>query len=190
MDFNSLTSGSAFYILRIIDDKPTYAVGTVKSKINAKNKYINGQTAQIGIYNAANTLQVADFVVSFPGKGDEVFTEIPVMAEVANTDDNKNFFSTSQTAIANVLLNLINASKKALAPEEKKRHETMVQVGEEIYEQLNPKFAEEKKQAKTISDLEKGYGELKKSFGELKNDNAKILSMLAQLTNEKKSLKQ
>lgn len=177
MDFNSLGQGSPFYVLNKAD-KPALKIGTVKTKTNPQPKYQNGTNG----YNVANIQQVINITATLDGK-DEVFTDIPINVEVAQTGE--RIFTGSQTAMASVVENLMQQSKKAL--EQRAYHETMLAEGDKILETLNPKYAEEKRQAKTISDLERKQTETDKKLDKISADNAKILSLLAQLTNDKKS---
>lgn len=174
MDFNSLGQGSPFYVLNKAD-KPSLKIGTVKSKTNPQPKYQNGTNA----FNTANIQNVVSITATFDGK-DEVFPEIPINVEVAKIGENV-IFSGSQTAMASVVENLIQSSKKAL--EQVEYHKTMIVEGDKILEILNPKYAEDKKQAKTISELEKKQAETDKKLDKISSDNAQILSMLKRLTN-------
>jgi len=183
MDFNSLGNGAPVYVLKLVDGKPIFSVGALKSKINAKTKY--GTTGTPQFFNANNAVQVFDIVVSFSGKGDEVFTDIPIAAVVANTEDRKNFFATSQNAIANVLRDLITTSQKAIEPAEIERHKNMIAEGSKIMENIDTRYAEEKRQARSISELQKNQEAWDKRFAKIESDNAKIMSMLQKLTNEK-----
>lgn len=177
MDFNSLGQGSPFYVLNKAAT-PVLRVGSVKSKTAPQPKYQNG-------VNAFNTTvqQVVSITATFDGK-DEVFPEIPINVEVAKIGENV-IFSGSQTAMASVVENLIQGSKKALEMVE--YHKTMISEGDKILEQLNPKYADEKKQARSISELERKQAETDKKLDKISADNAKMLDMLTRLTNEKKS---
>lgn len=178
MDFNSLGQGSPFYVLNKAE-KPTLRVGTVKSKSNLQPKYQNGTNA----FNTANIQQVINITATFDGK-DEIFSDIPFNVEVAKIGENV-IFSGSQTAMANVVENLIQGSKKAL--EQVEYHKTMIAEGDKILELLNPKYAEDKKQARTISELEKKQVETDKKLDRISADNAKILALLSEMN--KKSAK-
>jgi len=180
MDFNSLGLSAPIYVLKVVDGVPTYSVGTLKSKINSKTKYPNGQA---GMFTAQpNAVNVFDIVVSFSGKGDEVYTEIPIAATVANTEDMKNFYGTSQGAISAVLRNLIQKAQRALDPAEIERHKQMIAAGSKIMEEIDPQFAEEKRQARSIADLKKSQEEWDKRLTKIEADNSKILSLLQKLT--------
>lgn len=172
MDFNSLGSGSPFYVLTK-GAKPILQIGTVKSKTAPQAKYQNGTNG----YNAANIQQVINIIATIEGK-DENFPEIPLNVEVAQSGD--KIFSGSQTAMLAVVENLMQMSKKAL--EQVEYHKTMLTEGDKILEMLNPKYADEKKQAKTISELEKNYAEMSKKFAKLETDNAQIIAMLKKMS--------
>ena len=173
MDFNSLNSGSPFYLLSKAE-KPILKVGTVKSKSNLQPKYQQGTNA----FNSANFQQVLTITATFDGK-DEIFSDIPYNVEVAKIGENVTF-SGSQTAMANVVENLIQGSKKAL--EQVEYHKTMIAEGDKILELLNPKYAADKEQARTISELEKKQAETDKKLDRIANDNAKILAMLQDMS--------
>lgn len=177
MDFNSLGQGSPFYVLNKAE-KPTLRVGTVKSKSNLQPKYQNGTNA----FNTANIQQVINITATFDGK-DEIFSDIPFNVEVAKIGENV-IFSGSQTAMANVVENLIQGSKKAL--EQVEYHKTMIAEGDKILELLNPKYAEDKRQARTITELEKKQVETDKKLDRISADNAKILALLSEM-NKKSS---
>lgn len=84
-----------------------------------------------------------------------------------------------------VVDNLINQSKKALT--EIDYHKCMIAEGDKILETLNPKYAAEKEQAQTIMQLKNGYDDISKKFSKIEADNAKMMSMLQQLTSAKSS---
>ncbi len=174
MDFNSLGQGSAFYVLNKAG-KPTLLVGTIKSRTQPQAKY--QATAVPNAFNGANIQQVINITATIDGK-DETFTEIPVNVEVAQSGD--KIFTGSRDAMISVVDGLINQSKKILSDVE--YHKTMIEEGDKILEVLNPKYAEEKKQAKTIADLEKGYSDISKRFAKVESDQAQILAMLKQMS--------
>jgi hypothetical protein len=180
MDFNSLGQGSPFYVLNKTE-KPILRIGAVKSKTNPQPKYQQGTNA----FNTTNLQQVISITATIDGK-DEIFSDIPFNVEVAKIGENL-IFSGSQAAMSAVVENLIQTSKKAL--EQVDYHKTMIDEGDKILEILNPKYAEDKKQAKTISELEKKQAETDKKLDKISTDNAQILAMLKKLTGETKSAK-
>ncbi|MBQ3689369.1 MAG: hypothetical protein II937_05805 [Bacteroidales bacterium] len=180
MDFNSLGQGSPFYVLNKTE-KPILRIGTVKSKTTPQPKYQQGTNA----FNTTNLQQVINITATIDGK-DEIFSDIPFNVEVAKIGENL-IFSGSQTAMSAVVENLIQTSKKAL--EQVNYHKTMIDEGDRILEFLNPKYADEKRQAKTISELEKKQAETDKKLDKISTDNAQILAMLKKLTGETKPQK-
>lgn len=185
MDFNSLQPNSFIYVLRT-KPTPTLQIGKVKNRTNQKSKPPKGSNGLS--YYGSNGILVEDFTVNFDGK-DEIFTEVPLTADISQTDDEATFLAVSNSTMATVVQHLISQSKKALSEDSIRYHETMVSEGEKIYETLNPQYADEKRQAKTIADLEKGYSALTQQINKLGADNAKILQLLSKLTNEGKSAK-
>ena len=131
-------------------------------------------------FNGTNIQQVINITATIDGR-DETFTDIPFNVEVAQSGD--KIFSGSRDAMISVVDNLINQSKKAL--NEVEYHRTMISEGDKILEVLNPKYAEEKKQAKTINELQQGYSSLNKKFDKIESDNGKIMSMLTELLGKK-----
>lgn len=177
MDLNSLVNGSPFYVLRK-SGTPTLQIGTVKAKTQPQPRY-QAQAVPTA-FNGTNIQQVISVTATIDGK-DETFTDVPYNAEVAQSGD--KIFTGSREAMISVVDNLITQSKKAL--DDVEYHKTMIAEGDKILETLNPKYAEEKKQAKAISELEKGYSDMTRKFAKLETDNAQILAMLKKLTGDK-----
>lgn len=147
MDFNSLGNGSPFYVLRK-SGKPTLEVGVVKSKSNPQPKY--QPQAVPNAFNGTNIQQVVTIVATINGK-DEQFPDLPINVEIAAKGNDT--FSGSREAMLQAVDAMIQASKKAL--EMVDYHKSVKTEGEKMLEVLNPRYAEEKKQARTINDLEK-----------------------------------
>lgn len=174
MDFNSLGTGTPFYVLKK-SDKPTLFVGTVKSKTQPQARY-QAQAIPTA-FNGTNIQQVINITATIDGK-DEVFNDVPFNVEVAQSGD--KIFSGSREAMISVVDNLINQSKKALT--EIDYHKRMIAEGDKILETLNPKYAAEKEQAQTINQLKDGYNEISKKFSKIEADNAKMMAMLTKLS--------
>lgn len=147
MDFNSLGNGSPFYVLRKAE-RPVLEIGVVKSKTQPQPKY--QPQAVPTAFNGTNIQQVVSITATINGK-DEVFSDIPVNVEIAQRGNDT--FSGSREAMLQAVDTMIQTSKKAL--EMVDYHKTVRNEGEKMLELLNPRYAEEKRQAKTISDLEK-----------------------------------
>lgn len=145
MDFNSLGAGNPFYILRK-GEKPMLEVGVVKSKSQPKAQYPT-QTPNIGI--GMQLQQVVDVIATINGK-DETFPNLPINVEIAQKGNDT--FSGSREAMLQAVDSMLQTSKKAI--EQVDYHKSVLKEGEKMLETLNPRYAEEKRQARTIKTLE------------------------------------
>jgi hypothetical protein len=146
MDINSLTNGSPFYVLKK-GERPVLEIGTVKAKSQPRPQY---QTQTPNLMNGMNFQQVVDLTVTINGS-DRVINNIPLNVEIAAQGNET--FSGSREAMLQAVDNMLQTSKKAL--EQIPLHKNVIAESEKMLEVLNPRYAEEKKQARTISDLEK-----------------------------------
>lgn len=146
MDIQSLTNGSPFYVLRK-GEHPQLEVGVVKSKSNPRPQY---QTQTPNLMNGMNFQQVCDLTVTINGS-DRVINNIPLNVEIAAQGNET--FSGSREAMLQAVDAMLQTSKKAI--EQVGWHKNVIVEAERMLEVLNPRYAEEKKQARTISDLEK-----------------------------------
>lgn len=146
MDFQSLVEGNPFYILRK-GEKPALDVGVVKSKSQPRAKY---QMQTPGVMNGLLTQQqqVIDITVNINGK-DEQFAELPMNIEIASRGENT--FTGSREAMLQAVDAMLQTSKKAI--EQVPYHKAVIAESEKMLEALNPRYAEEKRQARTINDL-------------------------------------
>lgn len=165
MDFNSLTNGNPFYILRN-GEKPTLEVGVIKTK---SQPHVQFPTQTPNIMNGLQTQQVIDIIATFDGR-DESFANIPVGVEIAQRGNDT--FSGSREAMLQAVDAMLQSSKKAL--EQIPYHKTVISESEKMLETLNPRYAEEKKQAKTIKSLEERQAATDEKLN-------KILSILEKL---------
>ena len=147
MDFNSLGNGNPFYVLRK-GEMPKLEVGVVKQKSQPRAKF---PTQTPNLMAGLQVQQVIDIVVTINGK-EETFTELPVNVEIAQRP-NGDTFSGSREAMLQAVDAMLQTSKKAL--EQVSYHKSVISESEKMIEALNPRYAEEKKQARTISELEK-----------------------------------
>lgn len=145
MDFNSLVNGAPFYILRQ-GEKPILEVGIVKSKSQPRAKF---PTQTPNIMQGMQMQQVVDVVATVNGK-DETFQDIPVNVEIAQRGNAT--FSGSREAMLQAVDNMLQGSKKAL--EQIDYHKSVISESEKMMETLNPQYAENKQQARTIKDLQ------------------------------------
>lgn len=145
MDFNSLVNGAPFYILRQ-GDKPMLEVGIVKSKSQPRAKF---PTSTPNLMQGLQMQQIIDVVATVNGK-DETFPEIPVNVEIAQKGNVT--FSGSREAMLQAVDAMLQTSKKAL--EQVPYHNSVIAESEKMMETLNPQYAENKEQARTIKDLQ------------------------------------
>lgn len=145
MDFNSLGNGNPFYVLRK-GEKPILEVGIVKSKSQSRAKF---PTQTPNVMAGMALQQVIDIVATINGR-DETFSEIPINVEIAARGNDT--FSGSREAMLQAVDAMLQTSKKAI--EQVPYHKSVVSESEKMLEVLNPRYAEEKKQARTIKSLE------------------------------------
>lgn len=155
MEINSLTNGSPFYVLKK-GERPMLEIGTVKSKSQPRPQY---QTQTPNLLNGMNFQQVVDLTVTINGS-DRVFSGIPLNVEIAAQGNET--FSGSREAMLQAVDNMLQTSKKAL--EQIPLHKNVIAESEKMLEILNPRYAEEKKQARTINDLERRQSETDKKL--------------------------
>ncbi|MCR5697779.1 MAG: hypothetical protein K6G73_12470 [Marinilabiliaceae bacterium] len=174
MDFNSLGSGSPFYLLRK-GEKPQLIVGTIKDKSAPMPKY-QGQ-----IFNGTAVQQVLTLTVTVNGK-DEVFTNVPCNVEIAAYGNDT--FSGSREAMLSAVDAMIQSSRKSL--EMVDYHKSVLDEGEKMLETLNPRYAEEKKRDKAIGGLEKWKVATEGKLTALEKQNNEILTILRKLDSPSK----
>lgn len=146
MDFSSLGNGNPFYVLRK-GEKPILEVGVVKSKTQPRAKW---PTQNPNVMAGLQVQQVIDVVATINGK-DETFSEIPINVEIAQRGNDT--FTGSREAMLQAVDSMLQTSKKAI--EQIPYHKVVISETEKMLEVLNPQYAENKKQARTISDLER-----------------------------------
>jgi hypothetical protein len=103
--------------------------------------------------------QIIDITVTLNGK-DETYNDIPVGVEIAAKGNVT--FSGSREAMLQAVDNMLQTSKKAL--EQVTFHKSVIAESEKMLEVLNPQYAENKKQARTISDLERRQADTDKKL--------------------------
>lgn len=145
MDFNSLANGNPFYVLKK-GEKPALEVGVVKSKTQPRAKF---PTQTPNIMSGVQMQQVIDIVATINGR-DETFNDIPINVEIAARGNDT--FSGSREAMLQAVDAMLQTSKKAI--EQVSYHKNVITESEKMLEILNPRYAEEKKQARTIKNLE------------------------------------
>lgn len=103
--------------------------------------------------------QVIDVVATINGK-DETFGEIPINVEIAQRGNDT--FTGSREAMLQAVDSMLQTSKKAI--EQIPYHKVVISETEKMLEVLNPQYAENKKQARTISDLERRQADTDKKL--------------------------
>jgi dsDNA-binding SOS-regulon protein len=158
MDFQSLGQGSPFYILRQ-GEKPILEVGVVKQKSQARAKF---PTQTPNIMQGMQVQQVIDVVATINGK-DETFSEVPINVEIAQRGNVT--FSGSREAMLQAVDAMLQTSKKAL--EQIPYHKSVISESEKMMEALNPQYAENKQQARTILDLQERADKQEKMLSDI-----------------------
>lgn len=172
MDFNSLGNGNPFYVLRK-GEKPILEVGVVKSKSQPRAKFPT-QTPNIGV--GIQMQQVLDVTATINGK-DETFPDIPINVEIAARGNDT--FSGSREAMLQAVDAMLQTSKKAI--DQISYHKSVIAESEKMLEVLNPQYADNKRQARTIQSLEEKQKATDQKLATLEAQNAEMLSILRAL---------
>ena len=172
MDFNSISGGNPFYILRK-SEKPTLEVGVVKSKTQPRAKF---PTQTPNVMAGMQLQQVVDIVVNVNGK-DETFAEIPVNVEIAARGNDT--FSGSREAMLQAVDAMLQTSKKAL--DQIPYHKNVIAESEKMLEVLNPQYADNKRQARTIQSLEEKQKATDAKLAALESQSSEMLAILRSL---------
>lgn len=172
MDFQGLSNGMPFYVLRK-SDKPFLEVGVVKSKSQPRAQYPT-QTPNIGI--GLQMQQVIDIVATINGK-DETFQNLPMNVEIAQRGNDT--FSGSREAMLQAVDSMLQTSKKAI--EQVPYHKSVIAESEKMLEVLNPQYAENKQNARVIQSLQEKQKAQEQQLAELKAQNTEMLGILRQL---------
>ncbi len=172
MDFNSLGSGNPFYILKK-GEKPILEVGVFKGKSNQRPQY---QTQTPNAMNGMNYQQVIDITVTMNG-ADRIIPNVPVNVEIASFGN--EIYSGSREAMLQAVDAMLQSSKKAI--EQIPYHKNVISESEKMLETLNPRYAEEKKQARTIQALEEKQKATEQKLATLETQSSEMLNILRQL---------
>ncbi len=149
MDFKTLGENSPIYI---VHKKPfLFEMGTLKSK---GTKPLNQFP-----YIQQPVTPTIDIVVSTNGT-DETLPGIPANLDIV---EYKNcFYSTTPEGAQQAIANLIQFANNGIA--EQAYYQSIIRDGEKAMEQLNPQYAEGKRQARTIEDLQARQNEQDKKL--------------------------
>lgn len=172
MDFNSITNGTPFYVLRK-GEKPTLEVGVVKSKSQPRAKW---PTQTPNVMAGLQYQQVVDVTATINGK-DETFTDIPINVEIAARGNDT--FSGSREAMLQAVDAMLQTSKKAI--EQIPYHKGVITESEKMLEVLNPQYADNKRQARTIQSLEEKQKATDTKLAALEAQSTEMLTILRSL---------
>lgn len=172
MDFQSLGNGNPFYVLRK-GEKPMLEVGVVKSKSQPRMKF---PTQTPNIMAGMQTQQVLDVTATINGK-DETFPDLPLNVEIAQRGNDT--FSGSREAMLQAVDAMLQTSKKAI--EQVSYHKGVIAESEKMLEVLNPQYADNKRQARTIQSLEEKQKATEQQLSEMKSQVGEMLGILRSL---------
>ena len=182
MDFNSLGVNAPFYILH--KGEFTLQVGSVKSKTDPKPQF---PTQTPGVFAGLNTQpNVVDVIVTLDGV-DTPFNNLPFNTETAQYNNGDTFVSCSRDATLQMVDSMMQSSRKAL--EQRAYHEKVLSNGEVMLETLNPQYAENKRQVRTIEELKSKQRETDEKLSGLAKQNSEILSILRKLDGDPRAVK-
>lgn len=178
MDFQSLGNGNPFYVLRK-GEKPMLEVGVVKSKSQPRMKF---PTQTPNIMAGMQTQQVLDVTATINGK-DETFPDLPLNVEIAQRGNDT--FSGSREAMLQAVDAMLQTSKKAI--EQVSYHKGVIAESEKMLEVLNPQYADNKRQARTIQSLEEKQKATEQQLSEMKSQVGEMLGILRSLNGSSNS---
>jgi hypothetical protein len=152
MDFKSLGENSQIHIIR---KKPfQYLTGTLKSK-TAKNQ-------SFAPYMMQAQPQTFDLVVNVNGS-DEIVSGISDNMEVVEYKG--SYYSASTNGILQAASTMVQMAKNGKA--EQPYFDDVIANGEKVIESLNPEYAESKRQARLVKDLQDRQDEQGKMLKEM-----------------------
>lgn len=174
MDFGSLGTGSPFYILRKDKSGPVLEMGVVKEKSAPQAKY--QPQANPNAFSGMGMQQVISVTITMNGN-DRIISDIPVGIEIAQRGNET--FTGSREACLQAVDAMVQASKKHIS--ENQYHEVCIREGEKMYETLNPNYAEEKRRAQSIHELQEKSDAQDRRLATLEEQNTEILGILRSL---------
>lgn len=152
MDLKSLGENSQIHIIR---KKPfQYLTGTLKSK-TAKNQ-------SFAPYMMQAQPQTFDLVVNVNGS-DEIVSGISDNMEVVEYKG--SYYSASTNGILQAVSTMVQMAKNGKA--EQTYFDDVITKGEKVIESLNPEYAESKRQARLVKDLQDRQDEQGKMLKEM-----------------------
>lgn len=167
MDFSTLGENSIIHIIR---KKPfEYLTGKLKSK--------GIQQQQFPIFQQTVS-QPFDLVVTVNGN-DEVLPGVQPGMEIV--EYNNSYYSTTTEGIQQALANMMQMATNGKA--EQAYYDSVLEKGEKYMEHLNPQYAEGKRQARTIKDMQDRIDAQDKRMSKMEEQNGEMLRILRQFDN-------
>lgn len=164
MDFKSLAENS---IVHVLHKKPfKYETGILKSK-TAK---------QQNLYQITQIPPTFDIVINVNGS-DVMLPNVTDNMEVV--DFKGCYYSASVEGILQANASLAQIAKTGI--DEQPYYQSVLDGSEELKEKLNPQYAADKQQARTIDELVKHREETDAQLKDLASQNKEMLSMLREL---------
>jgi len=160
MDFNSLAVGSPIYVITKGGTRPKMQIGSVKSKNEPRSAYPTHTP------NLIQAGMVLDIVVSMDGS-DVPFNNLPTTGESTTYNGGNTFVSCSREATLQEIDSMMHVSRKARGMMD--YHEAVEEEGEKMKETLNPSYAEGKRQARIIKELQDHVGEQERKLDSILN---------------------
>lgn len=163
MDFHSLAENSPVYVVRKRPFK--FLTGRLKSK--------GTQNTSNNIYMPIQVKQNVDVVVNVEGS-DEVLPNIPPNLETIEFKG--SIYSVSLQGIQQAIMGLVQVGRTGI--EDQPYFNSLVKEGEKTLEDINPQYAEGKRQSRTIDELVKHREETDKQLKELATQTGEVLKIL------------
>ena len=151
MDFNAMGENSPVYIVR---KRPfQFLTGTLKSKVlkQPSNPYLP-QAAQLPI----------DIIVNVGGS-DETVPNVPVGMEVVEYKG--SYYSTTTDGAQQAISGLMQIGRDGL--DNQAYFKSLISDGEKALESLNPQYAEGKRQARVVQELQERQDEQDRKLDEI-----------------------
>lgn len=162
MDFNSLNNGATFYI-----------IGT-NGGLNVIMGIVKGKSAPYWPMPANGiNQQMVDLTVNINGQ-DRVIPGLPIGLEVAGRDP--EIYTGNRELAERIIDEKMEAARKAL--QDRPLYEKILTDGPKCKEVINPGYAQTRKQAQTIEELQTRSQATEKELQELKAQNAEMLKLL------------
>ena len=161
MDFNSLSKGDSLYILYKNNDGPSLSTAEVVDKGVARYD-IQNQSAAI----ASGMQQVVDFTVRI-GDSVEPMRGLPVSLSYQTYNGGKQYVCADKETLMREVDRMMSVSRGELDRES--YNHSVIEKGEEILEELNPKYKEDKAQKREIAQIKEQIGTMMGMMQDLQN---------------------